>query len=74
MIYVIPYKTKEIYAEEIFAITEEVIDVFCEKNYILTIEKVLFHIAHARIIGSMKCGKTRNYYFVIMHQNIYKVK
>ena len=30
------------------------------KNYIHTIEKLSFNLVHVRILGSMKCGKTRN--------------
>ena len=43
-----------------FFIHEEVIDVFHEKYYIPTIEKMLFHIAHVRILSSMGGGNTGN--------------
>ena len=39
---------------------EEVIYVFHEKNYIPTIEKLSFNLAHVSILGSMECGKTSN--------------
>ena len=39
---------------------EEVIYVCHEIFYILTIEKLSFHLADVRIIGLMECGKTRN--------------
>ena len=41
-----------------FVIQEEIIDVFYEKNYILTIEKLSFHIVHIRIPASKYCRKT----------------
>ena len=50
-------------------IYEEVIDVFHEKCYIPTIEKLSFHIYRIKIIGSMECGKIRNDCF---HDNISK--
>ena len=36
-----------------FVIYDEVIDVFHEKYYIPTIEKLQFHLAHVQILGSM---------------------
>ena len=42
---------------------EEIIDFFDEFFYIPTIEKLSFHLAHVRIIGSIECGKTINYCF-----------
>ena len=56
-------KRGRITVKKCFVLHGEVIDVFHEKNYIPTIEKLLFHIAHVRIIGSMECVKTRNYCF-----------
>ena len=52
-----------------FVLHGEVIDVFHEKHYIPTIKKISFHIDHVRILGSMECGKTRNYCF---HSNASK--
>ena len=43
-----------------FVLHKEVIGVFYEKFYIPTIEKLSFHLANIRILGSMECGKTRN--------------
>ena len=43
-----------------FVLYGEVIDVFCEKFYIPTIEKLSFHLDHVSILGSMKFGKTKN--------------
>ena len=40
-----------------------------DKFYIPTIEKLSFHLAHVRIIGSMECGKTINDFF---HNNASK--
>ena len=45
---------------ECFVVHEEVIDVFHENFYIPAIEKVSFHLARVRVIGSMECGRTRN--------------
>ena len=39
---------------------EEFIDVFHDKFHIPKVEHFSFDLAHVRIIGSMKCGKTRN--------------
>ena len=50
---------------------EKVIDVFNEKYYITTIEKLSFHIAHVKIICSMKFGNNINYCF---HVNAPKTK
>ena len=47
-------------ANEYFVLHEEVIDVFHEKIYIPTIEKLSFNLSYDRIIGSMECGNTRN--------------
>ena len=47
-------------AKKCFVLHDEVIDVFHEKIYIITIEKVSFHIANVSIVGSMECVKTRN--------------
>ena len=49
-------------AKKCFVIHEEVIDIFHDKMYIPTIEKLSFHIAHVRIIGSMEYGNTINYF------------
>ena len=57
------YKRGRIMVKKYFVLHEEVIDVFCEKIYIPTIEKLSFHLAHVRIIGSIECGKTINDYF-----------
>ena len=40
---------------------EEVIDVFHNKFYIPTIEKLSFRLAHVRVLGSMGYGRTRNH-------------
>ena len=53
-------KTEIIMVKISFVIHEEVIDVINEKINITTIEKLSFHIAHVRIIGSMEFGNTRN--------------
>ena len=36
-------------------------DIFHDKIYISTIEKLSFHLAQVRIIFSIKCGKNINY-------------
>ena len=51
------------YGRENFVLHEEVIDVFHNKLYTTTIEKLSFHLACVRILGSMECGNTRNNYF-----------
>ena len=43
---------------------KEVVDVFNSKYYIPTIEKLLSHIAHVRIIGSMEFRKTKTYFLI----------
>ena len=43
-----------------FVLHEEVIDVF-QFFLIPTIEKLSFHLDHFTILGSMECGKTKNY-------------
>ena len=43
-----------------FVIHKEVIDLFHDKFYIPTIEKLPFHIAYVKILGSMECDNTRN--------------
>ena len=45
--------------KKVFVIHKEVMDVFHGNSYIPTMEKISFHIFCVRIIGSMKCGKTR---------------
>ena len=42
-----------------FVLDEEVINVFHERKK-PTIEKLSFHLAHFRILGSMECGRTIN--------------
>ena len=54
-----------------FILFEEVIDVDHKKYYIPTIEKLPFHLACVIILGSMECGKTRNYCFRANSSNIY---
>ena len=54
------YKRGILMAKKCFVLYDEVIDVFHEKIYIITIEKVSFHIANVSIVGSMECVKTRN--------------
>ena len=49
-----------------FVLRKEVIDVFHEKYYIPIIEKLLFHLAHVRILGAMECGNFRNDCFHII--------
>ena len=63
-------KKGRLMAKKGFVLHEEVIDVFHEKYYIPTIEKVSFHLAHVRILGSMEYGKTRNDCF---HGNTLKI-
>ena len=46
-----------------FVFHKEFIDVFHEFFYIPTIEKLSFHLAYVRILGSMEYVKTRNYLF-----------
>ena len=53
-------KKGRLMVKKCFALHEEVIYVFHEKYYIPTIEKLIFHLAHVRILGSMEYGKTRN--------------
>ena len=50
-------------ANKCFVFHEEVIDVFHNKFYIPTREKLSFFLSHVSIIGSMECGRTRNDYF-----------
>ena len=50
---------RKIFIANVFVLHEEVIDVFHEKNYIPTIEKLSFNLACVRILGSMECGRTR---------------
>ena len=57
------YKRGRIMVNKCFVVHEKVIDVFHENFYIPTIEKLSFHLDHVRILGSMECGKTRNYCF-----------
>ena len=47
----------------------EVIDVFHESFYIITIENLSFHLNRIRILGSMECGNNRN---VLFHDNASK--
>ena len=53
-----------------FVISKYVIDVFHNKLYIPTIY-FLFHIDHVRVIRSMECGKTINYYFQVNYGKRY---
>ena len=54
-----------------FVIHEEVIDVFYDKFYIPTIEKLSFNLFHVRIIGSMEYDNTRNDCYHDNASNIY---
>ena len=56
------YKIGIVIPKKYFVLHEEFIDVFHEKCYIPTIEKLSFHLARVRILGS-KCGKTRDYFY-----------
>ena len=62
---IIPDKDKKgiIMLKKCFVLHEEAIDVFHDKFYIPTIEKLSFQIELVRILGSMECGKTINYCF-----------
>ena len=51
---------ERIMVKKFFALRDEVIDVFHDKFYIPTIEKLAFYIVCVRIFGSMECGKTKN--------------
>ena len=46
-----------------FVFHEEVIDVFHDKIYTPTIEKLQFHLTRVRILGSIELGKTSNQFF-----------
>ena len=63
-------------AKKCSVIQEEVIDVFHEKMYIPTIEKLSFHLANVGIIGSINMGILEMIVSMIMCKNkyIYKVK
>ena len=67
---IIQYKSKKgrIMVKKYIFLYENVIDIFHDKIYILTIKKLPFHLAHVSILGSMKCGKTRD----IFHDNALK--
>ena len=54
------YKRVRMISKKCFVLHEEVIYVFHEKNYIPTIEKLSFNLAHVSILGSTECGKTSN--------------
>ena len=56
-------KNFRIMVNKCFVLHEEVIDFFHESFYIPIIEKLSFHFAHVRILSSMECGRTRNYFF-----------
>ena len=43
---------------KIFVLHEEVIDSFHNNLYMTKIEQLSFHVAYARIIDPMECGKT----------------
>ena len=62
-----------IMVKKCFVLHKEVRDVFHKKNYIPTIEKLSFCIAHVRILGSMESDKTSNYFSMLIHQKRYKV-
>ena len=53
-------KRGKIMVKNLFVCHKEVIDVFHNKFYIPTIEKLSFHLSRVRIIGSMECEKIRN--------------
>ena len=52
--------TGRIMVKKCFVFCKEVVDVFHDKCYIPTIEKMSFHLANFRIIGSMEYKRTRN--------------
>ena len=66
-------KKGRIMMKNIFVIREEVIYVFQGEKYSHN-GNSSFHISHVRIIASMECGKTRNYFSAIMHKKQFKVK
>ena len=49
-----------------FVLYEEVIDLFHEKYYIPTIEKLSIYLACVIILGSMEFGNTRNDFSTLM--------
>ena len=59
---IIPYKYKKgrIMVKKCIFLHEEAIYIFHGRYYIPTIEKLVFNLAHIRILGSMEFGKTRN--------------
>ena len=60
--YVKRYSTttrEERFSRIFFTLHEELIESFHSKFYIHAVEKLSFHIAHVRIIGSLECGNTR---------------
>ena len=59
-------KKGRIMVKKSFDLYKGVIDVFIE-FYILTMEKISFHLAHVRISGSMECGRTRSNFSALMH-------
>ena len=63
-------KREKIMAKKVFILHMECIDVFHDKCYITTIEKLSFHLSNINILGSMECGTTRNDFFMIMHKKI----
>ena len=73
---IIPDKDKRgiIMSNNCFVLHEEVIDVFHVFFNIPTIEKLSFHLSHVSILGSMKCGKTRNDFLTLMHQKNINLK
>ena len=69
------YNRGIIMAKKCFVVHEEVINVFHEKIYTPTIEKVSFHLDRVRIIGSVEFGKTKNgYSHDRTSKDIYEVK
>ena len=53
-------KRRKMMVKKCFVLHEEVSDVFHDKIYIPTIEKLPFNLANVRILGSMKYGTTRD--------------
>ena len=50
-----------------FVLHEDFMDIFNDKIYIPTIEKLSFDLAHVRILGSTENGNNRNYFYMIIH-------
>ena len=60
-------KRGRIMVKKCFVLHKEVIDIFHDKLYIPTIEKLPFHLSRVSILGSMECWKTRNCFLMMMH-------